>query len=67
MLIIDGDYPMALAVRMNRDLKLPIDEVRNAHAGGVIGVWTDSNGLVFIVVESIFRVVRFSNLYRSAS
>ena len=30
MLIIDGDYPMALAVRANRDLTLPIDEVRNA-------------------------------------
>ena len=30
MLIIDGDYPMALAVRANRDLTLPIDEARNA-------------------------------------
>ncbi|MCH8114830.1 MAG: dipeptidase [Chloroflexi bacterium] len=30
MLIIDGDYPMALAVRMNRDLTLPIDQVRSA-------------------------------------
>ena len=30
MLIIDGDYPVALAVRANRDLKLPIDEARNA-------------------------------------
>ena len=32
MLIIDGDYPMALAVRMNRDLTLPIDQVRSAPA-----------------------------------
>ncbi|HIM59995.1 MAG TPA: peptidase [Dehalococcoidia bacterium] len=32
MLIIDGDYPMALAVRMNRDLTLPIGQVRSAPA-----------------------------------
>jgi hypothetical protein len=30
MLVIDGDYPMALAVKMNRDLTLPIDQVRSA-------------------------------------
>ncbi len=30
MLIIDGDYPMALALRSNRDLTLPIEDVRNA-------------------------------------
>ncbi len=30
MLIIDGDYPMALAVQANRDLTLPIVEARNA-------------------------------------
>ncbi len=34
MLIIDGDYPMALAVRFNRDLKLPIEEVRSARKIG---------------------------------
>ena len=34
MLIIDGDYPMALAVKLNRDLKRPIDEVRNARQIG---------------------------------
>jgi membrane dipeptidase len=42
MLIIDGDYPMALAVRANRDLTLPIDEARNAPpvARGSLG-WPD--------------------------
>ena len=30
MLVIDGDYPMALAVKMNRDLTLPLDQVRTA-------------------------------------
>ena len=30
MLIIDGDYPMALAMVRNRDLTLPIDKVRTA-------------------------------------
>lgn len=30
MLVIDGDYPMALAVKMNRDLTLPLDQVRSA-------------------------------------
>lgn len=30
MLVIDGDYPMALAVKLNRDLTLPIDQVRSA-------------------------------------
>ena len=30
MLIIDGDYPMALAVQANRDLTLSIEEARNA-------------------------------------
>ncbi|MEX0762980.1 MAG: membrane dipeptidase [Dehalococcoidia bacterium] len=30
MLIFDGDYPMALAVALNRDLTRPIDEVRTA-------------------------------------
>ena len=30
MLIIDGDYPMALAVQANRDLALSIEEARNA-------------------------------------
>jgi len=30
MLIIDGDYPMALAMARNRDLTLSIDKVRTA-------------------------------------
>ncbi|MBN4074231.1 membrane dipeptidase [bacterium AH-315-D21] len=30
MLIIDGDYPMAIAVHLNRDLTLPLDQVRSA-------------------------------------
>ena len=30
MLIIDGDYPMALAVQADRDLTLPTSEARNA-------------------------------------
>ena len=30
MLIIDGDYPMALAVQANRDLTMSIEEARNA-------------------------------------
>ena len=34
MLIIDGDYPMALAVRANRDLTLSIEEARNAQPVG---------------------------------
>jgi hypothetical protein len=29
MLIIDGDYPMAFgALELNRDLTLPVDEIR---------------------------------------
>ena len=45
MLIFDGDYPMANgAMRHDRDLTLPIDQVRSAPpAGARLGAWPDSD------------------------
>ena len=45
MLIIDGDYPMAFgAMDLNRDLTLPIEEVRKAKPDQFsVKGWTDSD------------------------
>ena len=51
MLIIDGDYPMALAVKMNRDLKLPIDEVRSARTIGTQDPRRDDAGTMASMPE----------------
>ena len=64
MLIIEGNYPMALAMRYNRDLTLPIDEVRSApdisRGGGRSG---DDSGtmeqrLTYLVIAHDLSVVR---------
>ncbi len=51
MLIIDGDYPMGLAVRLNRDLKLPIEEVRTARRIKARGTGWDDSGTMASLPE----------------
>jgi len=52
MLIIDGDYPMAFgALELNRDLTLPVHEIRRDGAGQGLAFLDDPDAISFLEVR----------------